>query len=127
MSHARPSARSVLMPIQFRSISYQARPWRALVGCAWWLLCHPSPNVSAATHQLFVESSRVSNRREPHLCVAEFTSQVQCRPNVVRKKMPHSTYGTPPKASSARPTMTLDVQCHFDSQTWTRSRDRSGV
>ncbi len=33
------------------SISYQARPWRADTGWAWWLLCQPSPNVSSATHQ----------------------------------------------------------------------------
>ena len=32
MSHARPSACSVRMPIQLKSISYHARPWRALVG-----------------------------------------------------------------------------------------------
>ena len=51
----------------------------------------PRRSVSSATHQLFVESSRVSKRREPHRCVAEFTSQVACRPNVVRKNMPHST------------------------------------
>ena len=42
-SHARPSACSVLMPIQLKSNSYQARPWRADTGCAWWLLCQPSP------------------------------------------------------------------------------------
>src|SRR5918999_2762000 len=98
------------MPAQLTSTSYHARPWRAETGCAWWLLCHPSPNVMSATHQLFVESSRVSNRREPQRCVAEFTSQVQCRPNVVLKKMPHSTYGIPPNASSARPTTTFDTQ-----------------
>ena len=67
----------MLMPIQFKSSSYQARPWRAEVGCAWWLLCHPSPNVRSATHQLLVESSRVLKRREPQRCVAEFTSQVR--------------------------------------------------
>src|SRR5215510_688168 len=74
--HASPRSRSALMPIQFRSSSYQARPWRAETGCAWWLLCQPSPNVMSATHQLLVESSRVVNRREPHKWVAEFTSQV---------------------------------------------------
>ena len=59
------------------SNSYQARPWRAETGCAWWLLCQPSPNVSSATHQLLRESSRVSKRRVPHMCVAEFTSHVR--------------------------------------------------
>src|SRR5215210_8030768 len=109
------------------SNSYHVRPWRALVGCAWWLLCQPSPNVRSATHQLFVESSRVAKRRDPHLCVAEFTSHVACSPAVVRKKMPHSTYGIPPNASSARPTMTLDVQCQVESALCTGSRTRSGV
>src|SRR5687767_11157619 len=127
MSHASPRAFRVLMPIQFRSTSYQARPCRALVGWAWWLLCQPSPKVRAATHQLFVESSLVVKRRDPHLWVAEFTSQVACRPTVVLKKIPHSTYGIPPKASRTRPTITLDVQCHFESQRCTRSRDRSGA
>src|SRR5258705_4108522 len=102
------------MPIQFRSSSYHASPWRADTGWAWWLLCHPSPKVRSATHQLFVESSRVLNRREPQRCVAEFTSQVECRPNVVRKKMPQRTYGMPPNASSATPTMMFETQCQFE-------------
>src|SRR5262249_23531726 len=33
-SHARPSVRSVQMPYQFMSSSYQANPWRADCGCA---------------------------------------------------------------------------------------------
>src|SRR6185436_19889726 len=105
------------MQIQFWSNSYHARPWRALVGCAWWLLCHPSPNERIATHQLLVESSRVWKRRRPQRWVAEFTSQVACRPKVVRKKMPQSTYVQPPTARSAKPTTTLVIQCHFDSHT----------
>src|SRR6185369_8593362 len=125
--HASPRRRSALMPIQFRSSSYQARPWRAETGCAWWLLCQPSPNVMSATHQLLVESSRVVNRREPHKWVAEFTSQVQCRPKVVLKKIPHNTYGMPPNASRPSPTMTFDTQCQVDRNTWTRSRHRSGT
>src|SRR5688572_7002460 len=115
------------MPIQLKSNSYHARPCRADVGCAWWLLCQPSPKVRSATHQLLVESSRVAKRREPHRCVAEFTSQVECSPQVVRKKMPHSTYGMPPKARSTRPTMTLLVQCQVESATWNGSRARSGT
>src|SRR5882762_6741350 len=103
------------MPNQFRSSSYHASPWRADTGWAWWFLCHPSPKVRSATHQLFVESSRVVYRREPHRCVAEFTSHVVWRPRVVRKKMPHSTYGIPPNASRPTPTTTLLTQCHFDS------------
>src|SRR5687767_15665878 len=120
MSHASPRGFRVLMAIQVRSTSYQARPCRALVGWAWWLLCQPSPKVRAATHQLFVESSLVVKRRDPHLCVAEFTNHVAWRPKVVRKKMPQSTYGTPPTAKRTRPTKTLDVQCQFDSHTCTR-------
>src|SRR5215203_6361864 len=127
MSQARPNAFNRLMPIQLMSSSYHARPWRALTGCAWWLLCHPSPNESSATHQLFVESSRVANRREPQRCVAEFTSQVQCRPKVVRKKLPQSTYGMPPNASSAKPTTTFVTQCHLDIHIWNGSRQRSGA
>src|SRR5579871_4932039 len=41
------------------SISNQLRPWRAENGKAWWLLCHPSPKESKATHQQFVERSVV--------------------------------------------------------------------
>ena len=77
------------------SNSYQASPCRAEVGWAWWLLCHPSPNVRSATHQLFCESSVVSNRREPHMCVAEFTSHVACRPSTTRKQIAHSSRGRP--------------------------------
>src|SRR5215469_3317841 len=73
-----------LIVIQEMSNSYQARPCRAELGWAWWLLCQPSPKVNNATHQLLRESSRVANRREPHMCVAEFTSQVACRPTTTR-------------------------------------------
>ena len=69
--------RTAFSVIQLMSNSYQARPWRAETGCAWWLLCQPSPKVRSATHQLLRESSRVSKRRVPHMCVAEFTSQVR--------------------------------------------------
>ena len=73
---AKPSLDKIQMPQKLGSISYQVRPWRAETGCAWWLLCHPSPPVSSATHQLLRESSCVSKRRLPHMWVAEFTSQV---------------------------------------------------
>ena len=46
-----------------------------------------------ATHQLFFESSLTSNRREPHICVAEFTSQVACRPTTTRRKTVQKTAG----------------------------------
>ena len=87
------------------SSSYHARPWRAEIGWAWWLLCQPSPKLSSATNQLLRESSRVAKRREPHMCVIELTIQVTCWPTVTRRKMPHSTNGMPPKASSKSPTM----------------------
>ena len=67
-SRTMPMALSSFSVIQEMSNSYQARPWRAETGWAWWLLCQPSPNVSSATHQLLRESSRVSNRRDaPHV------------------------------------------------------------
>src|SRR3954465_3745818 len=91
MFHTSPPDWRAPIASQFTSTSYHARPCRALVGCAWWLLCHPSPKVNSATHQLFVESSRVSKRRDPHLWGGELRSEVACRPTVVRKKMPHST------------------------------------
>jgi len=36
----------------------------------------PFANVSMATQKLFLEVSLVRNRRDPHMCVAEFTSHV---------------------------------------------------
>src|SRR5262245_2701076 len=75
-SRTTPNALRIFSVIQEMSNSYHARPWRADTGCAWWLLCQPSPNVRSATHQLLRESSRVSKRRDPHMCVAELTSQV---------------------------------------------------
>src|SRR5574342_785432 len=93
-----PSRLSSRIWIQDGSNSYQAKPCRAEVGCAWWLLCQPSPKVMRATHQLLRESSRVAKRRVPHICVAEFTSQVPCNPTTVRRKMPQRTIGQPPTA-----------------------------
>src|ERR1700685_1022357 len=91
------------MPYQFTSTSYHVRPWRTETGCAWWLLCQPSPKVRIATHQLLVERSLVTKRREPQLCVAELTSQVVCRPTPVRIKTPHSKKGHPPIANRITP------------------------
>src|SRR6266516_1532633 len=91
------------MQSQLISSSYQARPWRTQRGSAWWLLCQPSPNVNTATHQLFVESSRVKNRRVPQRCVAELTSQVKCNPIVTRRKTPMNIIDQPPIANKARP------------------------
>src|ERR1700689_648696 len=87
-SLASPSFWSAQMPYQLKSTSYQASPCRADVGCAGGLLGKPSPNDHSATPQLFVERSRVLNRRVPHECVAEFPSQVECRPITVRRNTP---------------------------------------
>src|SRR5512147_2674385 len=110
-----PSRLSSRIWIQDGSNSYQAKPWRADVGWAWWLLCQPSPKVMRATHQLLRESSRVAKRREPQRCVAEFTSHVACRPKTMRTHMPQSISGRPPRASSSTPSATLGNQCHVFS------------
>src|ERR1700722_11303701 len=104
MSQAKPNVFSAQMPYQFISTSYQRKPCCAAVGCAWWLLCQPSPKVSSATHQLLVERSRVPKRRVPQECVAEFTSQVQWSKNTVRKNVPHSSIDKPPIANKMTPT-----------------------
>src|SRR5918993_2009295 len=109
------------------STSYHARPCAADVGGAGWLLCQPSPKLSAATHQLLRESSRVSNRREPHMCVAEFTSHVACNPTVVRRNTPHSTQFQPPSASSRNPSAVSGTQWYLLIHTWKASRPRSGA
>src|SRR5205085_11929841 len=95
---------SARMPYQFTSISYHVSPCRAARGCAWWLLCQPSPKVRSATHQLLVESSAVTKRRVPHRCVAELTSHVACKPNVTRRNRLHMNTDQPPNANSAAPT-----------------------
>ena len=83
--------RSTFSASQVGSNSYQARPWRADVGWAWWLLCQPSPNVRSATHQLLRESSFVAKRRRPHMWVAELTSHVACSPTTTRRKIAQLT------------------------------------
>ena len=59
-SRTRPSACSSRSPYHVKSNSHQKNPWRALPGKKWWLLCHPSPKVSSASHRLLRLSSRVS-------------------------------------------------------------------
>src|SRR6188472_4543378 len=102
-SHTRPTALNTFSSSHVGSNSYHARPWRDEVGWAWWLLCHPSPNVNSATHQLLRESSRVAKRRLPHMCVAELTRYVECRPATTRRKIAQFTSPHPPTASSAKP------------------------
>src|ERR1700676_5269771 len=96
MSQARPSLDRVKMPYQFMSTSYQRKPCRADCGAAWWLLCQPSPKVRIATQKLLVEESPVAKRCEPHMWVAELTSQVKCRLMTERTKTPQKTHGQPP-------------------------------
>src|SRR5580698_4646755 len=122
---ARPSLERIQMPQKLGSTSYHARPWRAETGWAWWLLCHPSPPVTSATHQLLREASRVSNRRLPHMCVAEFTSHVACRPRVTRRKTPHSSQpmaffhppSSQPAPESTTPLATSGIQWYLLSHT----------
>jgi hypothetical protein len=61
----------------------------------------PHQKSAAATQKLFLEVSSVGNRRLPHIWVAEFTSQVECRPMTVRKKMPHKRYCHPKPMTSS--------------------------
>ena len=85
----------------------------ATCGAAWWLLCQPSPNVSIATQKLFVDVSPVRNLCDPHMCVAEFTSQVECSPKTVRKKNPHSRHDHPPSTNIVSATNPIGIQCHL--------------
>jgi hypothetical protein len=51
-----------------------------------------------ATRKLLVERSLVAKRRDPHMCVTEFTIQVACSPTTTRANTPHSSHGNPPMA-----------------------------
>src|SRR5579872_2578232 len=113
MSHARPRARNAEMPYQFMSISYHASPCFAATGTAWWLLCQPSPKVRIATQKLLVEVSVVMKRREPHMWVAEFTNQVECRPSTVRRKTAQSITDKPPKASVMTASVVMGTQWYL--------------
>src|SRR5947209_2489162 len=117
MALAMPKTLSTLIRSQDGSNSYQAMPWRAEVGCAWWLLCQPSPKEIAATHQLLRESSRVAKRRAPHMWVAEFTSQVAWRPATMRTQFAQRTIGRPPKINRTTVSATIGTQCQLFSQT----------
>src|SRR5277367_5184981 len=105
------------MVYQLRSISYHLNPWRAETGWALWLLCQPSPKLTSAIHQLLVEVSRVSKRREPQICPAELTIQVECSPTTVRRKLPHSTRRNPPIAYNTTPRIRLGSRWYLVSQT----------
>src|ERR1700752_5139313 len=103
MWEARPSRLKSNIAYQLESNSYHFMPCRAETGWAWWLLCHPSPRVNTATHQLLVEGSRVGKRREPQIRVAELMSQVAWCPRTVRRKIPQSKKGHPPATKSTIP------------------------
>ena len=53
---------------ELKSISSHFIPCRAEMGLARVLLCHPSPKLSSATHQLLVDASRVSKQRDRRIC-----------------------------------------------------------
>ena len=53
-----PAAARLRSTYQVRSSSHQKNPCRADVGRRWWLLCHPSPNVTTA-----ISASCRSNQR----------------------------------------------------------------
>src|SRR5438094_928064 len=89
-----------------------------------------------AINQLLRESSRVSNRRVPHMCVAELTSQVVCRPTTTRRNTPQSTNETPPSANSKkilerqrhliRPVSVQPMIAHADAETRTHPEEEQG-
>ena len=90
----------MLIRIQDGSNSYQARPCRAEVGWAWWLLCQPSPKVISATHQLLRESSRVSNRRRaPHVRARSSPARWRAARKRRAGRRPTASCGRPPMAS----------------------------
>src|ERR1051326_4012873 len=107
---ARPIHFSTLTRIQLGSNSYHARPCRADVGCAWRLLCQPSPKLNSATHHVLRESSRVLNRRLPNMWVAEFTAQVMCRPATMRRHIVHRNIFQPPSSNTIAPNTTFGTQ-----------------
>src|SRR5258708_40232701 len=76
-----------------------------------------SRKVSIAAQKLLVDVSPVRKRCDPHMCVAEFTSQVEWRPMTVREKMPQSRQDHPPIAKIARPRTANGTQCHLLIQT----------
>src|SRR5215468_5562475 len=91
------------------------------------MLCQPSPKLRIATQKLFREVSLVRKRREPHMCVAEFTNQVECKPTTVRKKTHHNIHENPPVARSISPRLVVGTQCHRLIQQWNLSLRRSGT
>src|SRR5262245_26713528 len=99
------------------SISYQARPWRADAGCAWWLLCQPSPQLINATHQLLRESSGVSKRRLPQVCAAELIKKAECQEKTTRKQMPHKMNRQPPAQYRIPIRTNVGTRFHRDIQT----------
>src|SRR5205814_10313230 len=92
MARASPINCKTRMPHQLKSISYQRKPCRAEVGCAGWVLCQPSQNVSRATHQLLRESSQVSKRALPHKSCAELTREVDMAPSARTRETKRRTH-----------------------------------
>ena len=44
------------------------------------------------------------------MCVAEFTNQVECSSNTVRRKTPQNTNGQPPIANNRKPDAVIGTQ-----------------
>ena len=65
-SHTSPKRSITHSRFQVRSDCHQWNPCRAEYGCAWWLLCHPSPNAKSAMRKLLRLCSPVSYARLPH-------------------------------------------------------------
>ncbi len=69
---ARPTTSKPRTTHQVRSSCHHSSPWRAEYSKAWWLLCHPSPKASNATHLKLrlqqMEKMIVSWRAESDVC-----------------------------------------------------------
>ena len=113
MSQARPSL-SALMPYQFMSNSYHARPWRAERMRV--MIVVPAFAERQQRHPPAV-ASNVAGReaaRCPTMCVAEFTSQVQCRPiTVAQEDCPTARTAVRRRRAERRPARSCGTQCYL--------------
>jgi hypothetical protein len=73
------------------SSSHQRRPWRADVGNAWWLLCHPSPKAITPKKRLLRLWSWVSKGRVPQMWQTELMLHVRWCTMQMRTNPPQST------------------------------------
>jgi len=65
----------------------------------------------SATHQLLRESSRVSKRRDPNMCVAEFTAKWRAAEDYAKKYNPQNKLIAPEREGMlpARPSEPMPV------------------